>query len=142
MALVAAPWFSRTAQRGKLRSAAREVQSTLLAARMTAVRSGVPASVRIAPAPAGTAHHRLETWLEASPARLVTELRLTTQVRFLSLPTGNDVIFTADGRRLPPATMHEDIVIEGPVGSSVANQITIETWENGRVSFVLPTVWR
>ena len=142
VALVAAPWFARVSQRNKLRSGAREVQTTLLAARMIAVRTGQPASVRIAPAPVGTAHHRLETWLEAAPPRRMRELLLTTQVRFISLPPGNDVVFTADGRRDPPATAHEDIVIEGPVGSALMNQITLQTWENGRVEFVFPTEWR
>lgn len=142
VALVAAPWFARVSQRNKLRSGAREVQTTLLAARMIAVRAGQPASVRITPAPAGTAHHRLETWLEAAPPRRVRELLLSTQVRFVTLPPGNDVVFTADGRRVPPSTVHEDIVIEGPVGSALTNQITLQTWENGRVEFVLPTEWR
>lgn len=142
VSLVAVPWFSRIAQRNKLRSAAREVHSTLLAARMTAARSGLPASVRITPAVSGNDHHSVETWLEASPPRRLGELRLTARVRFLSLPPGSDVVYTADGRREPPGTVREDIVLEGPVGSAVANQIRIEAYENGRVAFVPPTEWR
>ena len=140
--LVAAPWFARVSQRSRLRSAAREVHATLLAPRMTAVRSGIPASVRITPAVSGTATHAVETWLEATPARRLKEVRFPTHFQFVTLPPGNDVVFTADGRRNPPGTAREDIVIEGLVGSPYSNRITIETWENGRVAFVPPTEWR
>ncbi|HZI66455.1 MAG TPA: prepilin-type N-terminal cleavage/methylation domain-containing protein [Thermoanaerobaculia bacterium] len=142
VSLVAAPWFARISQRSKLRSAAREVHATLLAARMTAVRSGIPASVRITPAVSGTSHHSVETWLEATPARRLKEFRLPTQFQFVTLPPGNDVVFTADGRRNPPGTAREDIVIEGLVGSALSNRITLEAYENGRVAFVPPTEWR
>lgn len=140
--LVAAPWFARISQRNQLRSAAREVQSTLLAARMTAARGGVSASVRITPAPAGTAFHKVETWLEASPATRLRELLIGKKVRFVSLPPGSDVVFTPDGRRSPPGAAPEVIVLEGMVGSTLLNQITIETWENGRIAFVTPTQWK
>lgn len=149
VSLVAAPWFVRISQRNQLRSAAREVQSTLLAARMTAARGGVPASVRITPAPSGTAFHKVELWRDAipaatppSPATRLREIRLGTKVRFVSLPPDSDVIFTPDGRRNPPGAAPEVIVLEGMVGSSLLNQITIQTWENGRVAFVTPVDWK
>ncbi len=142
MAFVAAPWFSRISQRNQLRSAAREVQTTLLAARMTAVRNNVTASVRITPASPGVDHHSIETWLEAAPPRRVGDWKLGANVRFVSLPPADRVVFTADGRRDPPGTPHQDIVLEGPVGAPVANQITVETWENGRVAFIPPVGWR
>lgn len=142
VSLVAAPWFVRISQRNQLRSAAREVQSTLLAARMSAARGGVPASVRITPAPSGAAFHTVETWLEATPATRLRALQLGTKVRFVSLPPGSDVVFTPDGRRNPPGAAPEVIVLEGMVGSSLLNQITIQTWENGRVAFVTPVDWK
>lgn len=142
MAFVAAPWFSRISQRNQLRSAAREIQTTLLAARMTAVRNNVSASVRIAPASPGVGHHSVETWLDVSPERRVAELELAGNVRFVSLPPADRVTFTADGRRLPSGVAHQDIVVEGTVGSALTNQITVQAWENGRIGFVLPADWR
>lgn len=142
MAFVAAPWFSRISQRNQLRSAARELQTTLLAARMTAVRNNGSVSVRIVPASPGVDHHSLGTWLDVSPERQVAELELSGNVRFVSLPPGDRVVFTADGRRLPPGVTHQDIVVEGPVGSALTNQITVQAWENGRIGFVLPVNWR
>lgn len=149
VSLVVAPWFARIMQRNKLRSAAREVQSTLLATRMTAVRSGVQASVRITPAPSGSPFHKVEMWQDAipaatpaSPAKRLREVRLGTKVRFVTTPPGSDVVFTPDGRRNPPGSAPEVIVLEGMVGSSLLNQITIQTWENGRVAFVTPTQWK
>lgn len=139
MAFVAAPWFSRISQRNQLRSAAREIHTTLLAARMTAVRNNVPASVRITP---GSEYHIVETFLETAIPRLVGDLRIQANVRFASLPPADRVVFTADGRRDPPGTPHQDIVLEGPVRSALMNQITVETWENGRVAFVPPAEWR
>lgn len=142
MAFVAAPWFARISQHNQLRSAAREVQTTLLAARMTAVRNAASASVRILPASPGVAHHSIQTWLESVPPRQVAALELSRNVRFLALPPGDRVTFTADGRRTPSSVAHQDIVVEGPVGSSRANQITVEAWENGRIAFVQPVNWR
>ena len=142
MAFVAAPWFSRISQRNQLRSAAREIQTTLLAARMTAVRNSMPASVRFIPAAPGVDQHSVETWLDASPERRIAGLQLARNVRFVSLPPADRVVFTADGRRTPSGVAHQDIVVEGPVGSALANQITVQAWENGRIVFVLPLLWR
>lgn len=142
MALIAAPWFIRISQRNQLRSAAREVQTTLLAARMTAVRNNASASVRILPATPGVAHHSIQTWLEAASPRKVAELELSRNVKFFALPPGDRVTFTADGRRTPSGVSHQDLVVEGPVGSSQSNQITVQAWENGRIAFVQPVNWR
>ncbi|HSE62110.1 MAG TPA: GspH/FimT family pseudopilin [Thermoanaerobaculia bacterium] len=142
MAFVAAPWFSRISQRNQLRSAAREIQTTLLAARMTAVRNNAPASVRILPAPPEAAHHSVQTWLEGATPRQIAGLEIPKNVRFVSLPPGDRVVFTADGRRTPAGVLHQDIVIEGPVGSALANQITVQAWENGRIGFVPPVSWK
>ena len=142
MAFVAAPWFSRISQRNQLRSAAREIQTTLLAARMTAVRNNAPASVRILPAPPEAASHSIQTWLEGATPRQIAGLEIPKNVRFVSLPPGDRVVFTADGRRTPAGVLHQDLVIEGPVGSALANQITVQAWENGRIGFVLPVSWK
>jgi prepilin-type N-terminal cleavage/methylation domain-containing protein len=141
MAFVAAPWFSRISQRNQLRSAARELQTTLLAARMTAVRNNVSASVRIIPASPGVGDHSIETWLDVSPERRIARLQVAGNVRFASLPPADRIVFTADGRRTPSGVSHQDIVVEGPVGSVLTNQIRVQTWENGRIVFVLPTSW-
>ena len=48
MAVVGIPWFMKLMQRQALKSAAREIQITLNAARMTAVKRNAPVSVAIA----------------------------------------------------------------------------------------------
>ena len=47
MALVATPWFVKLHQRNQIKSAALEIQTTLLAARMKAVKLNQPVSVVI-----------------------------------------------------------------------------------------------
>src|SRR5262245_13904106 len=47
ISLTAVPWFLKITQRNKLKSAAFEVQTTLLAARMKAVKRNQPVSVVI-----------------------------------------------------------------------------------------------
>lgn len=142
VALVGAPWFTRTSHRTQLRSAAREVQTTLLAARMTAVRNNASTSVRIVAAAPGVDHHSIETWLETSTPRQLGELQLSSRVRFASLPPGDRVDFTPDGRRAPSGVPHQDIVLEGLAAPPYSNQISVQAWENGRIGFVPPEHWR
>ena len=142
VALVGAPWFTRTSHRTQLRSAAREVQTTLLAARMTAVRNNAPTSVRIVPATPGAGHHSIETWLETGTPRQLGELHLSSRLRFASLPPGDRIDFTPDGRRSPAGVPHQDIVLEGLAEAPYSNQISVQAWENGRIGFVPPEQWR
>ncbi len=60
LTLIAVPWFVKISQRNALKSAAREVQITLTAARMTAVKRNAPVSVVIASLtpPIQLRHHR------------------------------------------------------------------------------------
>jgi type IV fimbrial biogenesis protein FimT len=57
IAAVATPSVIRMGRRQKLRSAAGEIQSTLLAARMRAVKRNQPASVLIVPAGGSVSTH-------------------------------------------------------------------------------------
>lgn len=142
VALVGAPWFARISHRTQLASTAREVQTTLVAARMTAVRKNAPTSVRIIAATPGVDHHTIETWLESGTPRRLAQLHLAPNVRFASLPSGDRVDFTPDGRRAPAGVAHQDIVLEGPTAAAYANQVVVQAWENGRVAFVPPVPWR
>ncbi len=149
VALVGLPWLVRFAQRSQFRSAAFEIQTTLLAARMRAVKRNLPSSVLILPAVPSAVSHVLNT-IEADPPaptptpNPVTRLEISAAaLRFLSLPTGGKITFDGNGRRIvPPAPTPGSIVVEGPVGSGAMNQITIRTSVTGRVEVITPAVWQ
>jgi prepilin-type N-terminal cleavage/methylation domain-containing protein len=137
MALVAAPWFLKLAQRNQVRSAAREVQTSLLAARMAAVKRNLPARVQITKATSGMSAHLVEVFEEITPTpRLVNRAEVSKRVDFPgTVPT---VIFQGDGRTAADAT----ITVRGVSGASVTNDISIVVHQNGRVEFVEPTDWK
>ncbi len=145
VAAAMAPSLLQMMRRNRLRSAAAEIQSTLLAARMRAVKRNLPASVFVIPAAGAVAAHELDT-IEADPPsptptpNPVNRLLLAGDViRFVSLPANQKVTFDGNGRLLgPPPT---PIVIEG-AGSAAPNQIAIRTSRTGRVEVVTPAVWQ
>ncbi len=143
------PWLMKLARRNQFRSAAMEIQSTLLAARMRAVKRNRPSSVLITAALSSQSAHVLDT-IEADPPaptptpNPVTKFQISaSDLRFVTLPAGNKVTFDGNGIRIgPPAPTPAAIVVEGPVGPGPTNQITIRTSLTGRVEVITPAVWQ
>ena len=148
--LVAVPWFVKLAQRNSLKSAAFEVQTTLLAARMKAVKRNQPVAVVInqigppvelltveppPPAPTPT----------LAPARLSLPAKAAILYATPKVPSGT-VVFSGDGRvNLAPTPQRTpgsyEYVLRGPVGAATPNEIRVQAWPNGRVVVVTPTNW-
>ena len=146
MALVAAPWFVKLHKRNQIKSAAVEIQTTLLAARMKAVKRNQPVSVVISnlnppielrtiepnpPAPTPTPHPQI---LQI-PGKAAQFYRTPASV-------GGTVTFGGDGRlanfTAPTPAIYS---VEGPVGATNMNRIEIRVNSGGRVE-VTPTVWQ
>jgi Tfp pilus assembly protein FimT len=150
MTVVATPYILTLARRNSVRSAAAEIQTTLLAARLRAVQRNTRATVVVVPAaPPGTDAHALQTVVPDPPSPTPTPVPLSSlpisavDVAFITLPAGGKISFDGNGRRVVPGGgASADIVVEGPVSSSVRNQITIRTSTTGRVEVVTPTVWQ
>jgi prepilin-type N-terminal cleavage/methylation domain-containing protein len=149
VAAVATPWLRQVSRRSALSSAASQIQTTLLAARMRAVRRNLPASVLVVTSPPGGAIHELQTIEADPPSPTPTPLpaaRLSISndsLTFLTLPAANKITFDGGGRRVAPAgNAPTDIVIEGPTGSPTRNQVTIRTAVTGKVEVVTPAVWQ
>lgn len=147
VALVAAPWFFKISQRNQIKSAANEIQTTLLAARMIAVRRNQPVSVRVVTAAPTEDKHVLETIEPPPPAGTPTPVPRRIEIakktiNFVSVPAGNLITFVGDGRMTSfPAPTPAVVVVEGPAGAASPNQITIETTNSGRVKVITPTTW-
>lgn len=149
LSLVAIPWFFKIAQRNALKSAAREVQTTLLAARMKAVRRNQPVSVAITPG----RPVQLSTIEPQPPAPTPTNvpqvLNLPADSAYMyatPIAPGGLITFAGDGRVplvvTPLATPGAyEYVLRGPLGVPTPNQITVQVWPNGRVVVVTPTDW-
>jgi prepilin-type N-terminal cleavage/methylation domain-containing protein len=149
ISLVAVPWFYKFSTRNKLKSAAFEVQTTLLAARMKAVKRNQPVSVVInsvqpvdlstiepqPPAPTPT----------AAPQRLVLHPQAAIIFATPKVP-GGTITFNGDGRvdmnpTPNPTPGSYEYILQGPVGVRTPNQIHVQAWPNGRVVVVTPTNW-
>lgn len=149
MSLVAIPWFVKIAQRNSLKSAAREVQTTLLAARMKAVKRNSPVSVVIVSSSSPIEFDTVEQPPPAptptrAPGRLILPAKSAT---LFATPntTGGTIVFGGDGRvtnLTAPVATPGIIVLQGPVGSQVPNQIKIQAHSSGRIVVVTPTDWQ
>lgn len=147
MALIATPWFVKLHQRNQIKSAAREIQTTLLAARMKAVRRNQRVSVVISSVNPPIEFQTIEP---APPAPTPTPVPPLLQLpagaaQFVATPAapGGTVTFGGDGRLANfTAPTPAVLTVEGPVGSNRMNQITIRTTSGGRVEVVTPTVWQ
>ncbi len=146
---LALPYFQKVSRRNQIRSAASEIQTTLLAARMRAVRANRATSIYVTTATAGQSSHLLDTISPDPPAPTPTPLPRaklllpTKQLAFLTLPTGGKITFDGNGRVIAPAPpLSADILIEGPAGATDKNQITIRTSASGKVEVVTPVVWQ
>jgi Tfp pilus assembly protein FimT len=145
MALIATPWFIRIYQRNQLKSAAREIQTTLLAARMKAVRLNQQVSVVVSSA---VPPLEFQTVQPAPPAPTPTPapamLKLpASAAQFYATPNalGGIVTFGGDGRVVNFPTTPAIYSIEGPVGMRTPNRIEVRVSTGGRVE-VTPTVWQ
>ncbi len=148
MALVAIPWFLKISQRNALKSAAREIQTTLLAARVKAVNRNRPVSVLITSLGPPVQFQTLEPNPPApTPTRAPINLTLPSQAaRLYETPTaaGGIVTFGGDGRLANPPlqpTPGLQYILEGPVGAVTPNRITIKADTSGRVAVVTPVDW-
>ncbi len=146
MALVATPWFIKIYQRNQVKSAAREIQTTLLAARMKAVRRNQQVSVVISSASPPLEFLTLEPAPPApTPTPVPPVLLLPGQaVEFVSTPNsaGGTITFGGDGRLVnftapTPAVFQ----IQGPVGKVMPTPLAIRVHSGGRVEVVLPKEW-
>jgi len=154
LAAVTIPWFGKMRRRAELRSAAMEIGTTLVAARMKAVKANVNTSVRINTASTADGAHEIDTSQPTpppvtpaptpAPGSMVPLLLSARAIRFVETPGGGSITFDGSGRRVtPPApTPEAAIVIEGPVGIGPTNQIRIETSVGGRVRIITPLVWQ
>lgn len=147
--VVAIPYFLRTSRRQRLVGAAHEIQQSLLAARMRAVRANQNTSlVVIAATVSSGERHELDTVApDNSPAPLPAPVGRSylpaDALEFVTLPTNNKVTFSSEGRVIaPPAPTPGVITVQGPVGSAVLNQVTIRASSTGRIEIVTPAVWQ
>lgn len=150
LSLVAIPWFFKISQRNALKSAAREVQTTLLAARMKAVKRNAPVSVLIASLGPPIELLTVEPQPPApTPTHVPQRLALPAQAAQLyQTPNaaGGTITFGGDGRvalPLPSPTPGAFVyILEGPIGSRTMNRIEIKAHPNGRIEVVTPVDWR
>ena len=146
---VSIPFLQKISRRNQIRSAASEIQTTLLAARMRAVRRNLPASVLVTTATAAQNTHLLDTIEADPPAPTPTPLPASklnlpkASLAFLTLPAGGKITFDGNGRVIaPPPPASTDILIEGPVAAGDKNQIRIRTTASGKIEVITPVVWQ
>ena len=153
LVLVSIPWLNRIRRRSEIRSAAMEISTTLVAARMRAVKRNLNANVFITPAATLGDFNRIGT-IEATPiatpafvptpsANSLNNLLISGKtLRFVDTPVGG-ITFNGEGRRIVPVSpIPGTITIEGPMGGGPVNQITIETNTAGKVRIITPVVWQ
>ena len=150
LSLVAIPWFFKISQRNALKSAAREVQTMLLAARIKAVQRNAPVSVLITSLGPPLEIQIVEPNPPApTPTHVPQRLALPANAAVLyATPkaAGGTITFGGDGRVAlvttpPPTPGAYEYILRGPVGAATPNQISVQAWPNGRVVVVTPTNW-
>lgn len=146
--LFAIPWLHKVSQRSALKSGAREVATTLAAARMTAVKLNQPVSVVLVnitppiqmqvvePAPPAPTPTRV-------PQMLILSKNDVRMFQTPSVPSGT-LSFGGDGRlqNVPSLTPYAEMIVDGPVNASPRNQIKIQVSQAGRVMVVTPVDWQ
>jgi prepilin-type N-terminal cleavage/methylation domain-containing protein len=150
MLLVAIPWFVKISQRNELKSAAREIQTTLLAARMKAVKRNAPVSVAIAslgpPLELQTIEPQPPAPTPTIPAPSMVLPAKAATLFATPIAAGGLITFGGDGRiplivtPLPTPGAYE-YILQGPVGAPTPNQIKVQAYPNGRIVVVTPTSW-
>ncbi|HTO89442.1 MAG TPA: GspH/FimT family pseudopilin [Thermoanaerobaculia bacterium] len=146
MSLLAAPWFIKLNQRNQIKSAARELQTTLLAARMKAVKRNQQVNVVISSVTPPLEFQTIEPVPPApTPTPQPSILRLPpSAAQFVATPNsaGGTVTFGGDGRVVNFAATPAIYQVQGPVGSTRMNMIEIRAHASGRIEVVTPTVWQ
>jgi prepilin-type N-terminal cleavage/methylation domain-containing protein len=151
MAAVGIPWFAKLMQRNALKSAAHDIQISLTAARMTAVKRNAPVSVAIASITPPIQFQIVEPQPPAPTPTLPPKFVVlpANAVGFKQTPntTNGTIAFGGDGRLLvTPAllslTPSVFMIVEGPPNGAVRNQIRIETSTSGAVRIVTPVDWQ
>ena len=147
-ALVGLPWLVKIGQRSQLKSAANEIQTTLMAARIKAVKRNQPVNIMITPGPPiilMTVEPPVPT---PNPTLVPAQLELPSKSAFLyATPNvaNGTVAFGGDGRLAMPTPNPTpgayEYVLRGPVGVATPNEIRVQAWPNGRVVVVTPTNW-
>jgi hypothetical protein len=153
LVLVSIPRFNKIRRRAEIRSAAMEISTTLVAARMRAVKQNVNATVFITPAASLAGFNSIRT-VEATPvatpafvptpsANSLSNLLISGKtLRFVDSPDGG-ITFNGAGRRIAPVSpIPGTITIEGPTGGGPVNQIKIDTNTAGKVKIVTPVDWQ
>jgi prepilin-type N-terminal cleavage/methylation domain-containing protein len=146
MALIGAPWLVKIHQKNQVKSAAREIQTTLLAARMKAVKHNQQVSVVISAITPSIELQTIEPPVPTpNPTALPQILKLPARaVEFVATPAaaGGVVVFGGDGRLAnftnPTPAVYQ---IQGPVGKVMPTPVAIRVSSGGRVEVVTPTVW-
>jgi prepilin-type N-terminal cleavage/methylation domain-containing protein len=147
MSLIAVPWFVKLAQRNQMKSAAREIQTSLLAARMRAVKRNFNTSLLVTTAAPTGDRHVLDIIEMDPPAPTPTPAPIqkyeipNRNIAFVALPAGGKITFGGDGRMITPGAA-TDVVFRGVSGATALNQITIRTHMNGRVEVITPVAWQ
>jgi len=148
LSLVGIPWFLKISQRNALKSAAREIQTTLLAARIKAVKRNRPVSVNITSLGPPIEFQTVEPNPPApTPTHVPVNLTLPAQAaRLYETPfaAGGAVTFGGDGRLVNPPlqpTPGVQYTLEGPVGATTPNRIKIKADASGRIVVVTPVDW-
>jgi prepilin-type N-terminal cleavage/methylation domain-containing protein len=150
LALIAVPWFYKISQRQALKSAAFEIETTLLAARMKAVKLNQPVTVAINSVSAPVQLQTIEPPPPAptptnAPALLTLPVNAATLVATPNV-AGGGITFGGDGRvNMAPTPAPTPgcwyYTVQGPVGVPTPNQIQVQAWPNGRVVVVTPKDW-
>ena len=148
VALVAMPWLVKIGQRSQLKSAATEIQTTLLAARIKAVKRNQPVNIMITPGPPVELLTVEPPPPTPQPTLVPGRLQLPAKSAFLyATPQvgGGIVTFGGDGRLAMPTPNPTpgayEYVLRGPVGRPTPNEIRVQAWPNGRVVVVTPKDW-
>lgn len=150
MAVVVGPWFMRISQRNQLKSAAREIQSTLLAARMKAVKRNAPVTVLIASMGPPIVLQTVEPPPAAlTPTPVPARLELPAKsAQLIETPNsaGGAIVFGGDGRLAnfsnATAPFGATMTIQGPIGAANTNDIFFQIRLNGKVTVRTPVVWK
>ena len=151
MAAAGIPWFMKVMQRQALKAAAHEIQTTLAAARMTAVKLNSPVSVAIVSTTPPISFQVIEPAPPAPTPTIGPKMVIlnANAVRFVATPksTGGSIVFGGDGRLqvTPPlsaTTPALRMIVEGPANGPVRNQIQIDTQASGAVRIITPVDWQ
>ena len=147
-AAIAIPYFGKIANRQKLVSAAHEIQASLLAARMRAVRANSKTSLVLTAASGTDVNHHFDTVApDNSPAPTPTPvlygLLPANAFSFVVTPTNSKITFSGEGRMISETVPTPAVItVQGPVGAPIMNQVTIRTTSAGKVEVVTPAVWQ